>query len=235
VSDAPSSLVDVFEQQLRQRAELCGWLPMPNPQLLHEDGQTAVASLLAALQDSSTRASDMPAHLPPSRRALDLVPVSLSLLLCPLDAADPDDSYRAALWWTGLVRSEIPPSRRSDLHLFLIGPRGTIDDSVWRGRRSQMEADERFCRKFVWLPSDQPKPDEIATFFDRTFLAQPWVGASAEPRSLDPLEGLIREATDNTLLTALEVREWIARLGAADSTAGHQVAEDLVRVLEKRE
>jgi P-type conjugative transfer protein TrbL len=40
----------------------------------------------------------------------------MSVLICGLDAAQPEDAYRAALWWTGLVRSDISPTRRSDLH-----------------------------------------------------------------------------------------------------------------------
>jgi hypothetical protein len=110
---------------------------------------------------------------------------------------------------------------------------GTSDTPRWRERRSRIESDERFCRKFVWLPSREPSDPEIGAFLDRTFLAQPWAGESAEPRSLDPLERLVEEASGGgTLLTPAEARRWIARLGLVATTGTHQIAEDLIGILE---
>jgi hypothetical protein len=224
-------LAEVFERELRGRAEVHGWDLASNPRLLRDGSSEGIEALLAALPNVPTevRSSD---SLPKFRRAFDLRPVSLSLLLCLLDPLDPEDSYRAALWWAGLVRSEIAPARRSDLHLFLIAPTSSSDQPIWRERRSRIESDERFCRKFVWLPTEKPDEVEIREFLDRTFLAQPWKGRSAEPRSLDPLEQLIYDASGDSLLTSDEVRRWIARLASIDMTPTTQIAEDLVGLLE---
>jgi hypothetical protein len=134
--------------------------------------------------------------------------------------------------WTGLVRTDLAPAYRSDLHLFLIAPRGANDDAGWRGRRSRIESDDRFCRKFLWLPSNEPNETEIGTFLDRTFLATPWEGESASPLSLDPLERLIDEFHSPNI-TREETQAWIERLeafdGASGGTAG--IAEALVEVI----
>lgn len=186
--------------------------------------------MLRALPSRSAATHDE--ELPRFRRAFDLQPASLSLLVCGLDAEYPDRSYRAALWWAGLVRSRSTPVRRSDLHLLLIAPPGTDQQAAWRGRRSRFESDERFCLKFVWLPSLKPEVKEISGFLDRTFLAEPWASESAEPRSLDPLERLVDDIGDSSSLTRDEARRWIARLGATDETGFQQMAEDLVDLLE---
>ncbi len=231
MDDALSTLLDMFESGLRGRAESLGWSLTPNSQLLRQSDREGIGPLLTALSNVSSepRPSE---RLPELRRGFDLQPVSLSLLLCGLDAVDFEGSYRAALWWTGLVRSEIAPSRRSDLHLFLIGPMGTSSEADWGGIRSRIESDERFCRKFVWLPTCEPDPVEIGEFLNRTFLAQPWKGKSAEPRSLDPLEPLIEGASVEGVLASEELRRWLARLGSVDVTKVQQIAEDLVSILE---
>jgi len=227
MDEALRNLVEALEGELRGRASSFGWIPTESPQLLREaPAGTGVERLLEGLS------SDLPdptrERLPEFRRALELQPASLGVLLCGLDAKSPDESYRSALWWTGLVRSELVPSRRSDLHLFLVAPIGTINDPRWQGRRSRIESDERFCRKFVWLPSSAPDPAEIGNFLDRTFLARPWTGETAEPRSLDPLERLAEEAGTKSL-TNDETRKWIARLGSLDGI--QQIAEDLATIL----
>lgn len=231
MDEALPVLADALQLELSARAERCGWRPTPSAKLLRQpDTADGVGTLLAALPSGS---ADVPPsdRLPDFRRAIELEPASLGLLLCGLDAANPEDSYRAALWWAGLVRADIPPSKRSDLHLFLIAPKGTRDQPAWRSRRSRIESDERFCRKFVWLPSNDPDRAEIETFLDRTFLAQPWAGESAEPRSLDPLERLVEEISTKSL-NRDEARAWIGRLGSVDMSGMQQIAEDLVSILE---
>jgi hypothetical protein len=228
--DLPA-LAAALERELGSRAERCNWVATPSAQLLRaSDEGDAIETLLAALPDAPTEVRS-PDRLPDFRRAIELQPASIGLLICGLDAVKPEDSYRAALWWTGLVRANIAPSRRSDLHLFLIAPKGTHAQAEWQGRRSRIESDERFCRKFVWLPSLDPNRAELETFLDRTFLAQPWVGDSAEPRSLDPLERLVEETSSNSL-SRDEARGWVARLGSADVSGMQQIAEDLVGILE---
>jgi hypothetical protein len=169
-------------------------------------------------------------EVPRFRRAMELSPAAVSILVCGLDGEATDASYRSALWWTGLVRSGIAPSRRSDLHLFLIAPSGSRDNHEWRAKRSRIESDERFCRKFVWLPSSAPEPAEIGTFLDRTFLAKPWEGNPAEPRSLDPLEQLL-QGFSSPNMSSEEAQAWINRLSLLDSVGVSGIAEDLVAII----
>lgn len=232
--DSVPELTDALISELSVRASSSGWSARENPQLLRENDRGAIESLL--LDQSTTSVVGRPdERLPAFRRALDLQPASLSLLLCGLDADKPADAYRAALWWTGLVRSELAPTKRSDLHLFLVAPRGTSSQAAWQGHRSRYESDERFCRKFVWLPSQDPSRDEIDAFLDRTFLAKPWQSPSVAPQSLDPVERLLQEAYRGGLLHPDEVSQWITRLGQPDTTGGQQVADELVRILEARQ
>jgi hypothetical protein len=227
MDSALPALADALEHELAARAQRCGWSTTPSDALV----RTTVKSALDPKFALGT-ASDVPDgfELPRFRRAMELSPAALSILVCGLDADAMEASYRSALWWTGLVRSDISPSRRSDLHLFLIAPRGSLDDLAWRGRRSRIESDERFCRKFVWLPSSQPKSDEIDTFLDRTFLAKPWEGESAAPLSLDPLERLLDEFS-STNISREEAQAWINRLSVLDSAGVSGIAEDLVAII----
>ncbi len=229
--DELQSLLEALEQEMRERAARFGWTPSASPQLLRDiSTRTGVEGLLEGL--SADPPAPVRERLPEFRRAFELQPASLGILMCGLDAMKPWESYRSALWWTGLVRSELVPSRRSDLHLFLVAPRGTSVQPLWQGCRSRIESDERFCRKFVWLPSSQPDQTEIGTFLDRTFLAQPWTGETAEPRSLDPLERLAEDASTQNL-SPEETRKWIARLASLDGV--QQIAEDLASILEVKE
>ena len=138
------------------------------------------------------------------------------------------------MWWAGLVRARTTSARRGDLHLFLIGPQGSDEHAVWRGLRSRIESDERFCRKFVWLPSLKPGPEEIGSFLDRTFLAEPWAGGSGSQVSLDPMERIVEEVGAGNSLTLDEARRWIARLDAGDTNGFQQMAEDLMAILESK-
>jgi len=229
MDDALPDLADALETELRHRAKRCGWSTVANADALGDGNDLGTDSVLRVLPTRPVAKHDD--ELPRFRRAFDLQPASLSLLVCGLYGEDPDRSYRAALWWAGLVRSRSTPVRRSDLHLFLIAPRGSDEQAAWRGHRSRVESDERFCRKFVWLPSLQPDAKEIGGFLDRTFLAEPWASESAEPRSLDPLERLVEDIGGSSSLTSDEARRWIARLGATDENGFQQMAEDLVGIL----
>lgn len=230
MDDSLPDLAEALEQELRARAMLYGWTAVTNPQLV-EAGNASLMTLLAALPHSTP---PLPPRPPPRfRRAIELQPSSLNLLVCGLDDADFIHSYTSALWWTGQARVAIPPGKRSDLHLFLIAPTGTRDSPEWHGRRSEIETDERFCRKFVWLPSAAPEPAEIEVLLDRTFLAQPWDANSAQPTALDPLERLVSDEYKGDLLTREEARDWLARLGTIDAGGSPQLAEDLVAILER--
>ena len=118
--------------------------------------------------------------------------------------------------------------------MLLVAEPGSATSTTWRERRSCIEADERFCRKFVWLPSPSPAQSEIGAFLDRTFLAQPWNSESAIPSSLDPFDGLA-ETNLSTSLTQEEARQWLARLASAEASSPSQLADDLIALLEQKE
>lgn len=232
MDESLAAAVTELERGIRRRAERAGWSLVESSALGRTGGAQGVDSLVSALPGAVEGATPGLGQLPPYRRAFEMPPASVGFLVCGLESANPDDSYAAALWWTGLVRLDLPPSKRSDLHLFLVAPPGSANDPEWQGRRSQIESDERFCRKFVWLRSEVPSETEVSAFLDRTFLSEPWTGKGADPTALDPLEALIGDGYQSALLSAGEARLWVKRLGAAELTGMPQLADDLVAILE---
>jgi hypothetical protein len=65
-------------------------------------------------------------------------------------------------------------SNAPNLQLFLIVPTYAQGDGKWRQVAAKIEADDRLCRKLVWL-FDAANPIVSARrFLDRTFIARPW-------------------------------------------------------------
>lgn len=69
-----------------------------------------------------------------------------------------------------------------NLQLFLVGPRGAAGNPNWRALASEIEADDRVCRKLVWLPPRQVAESDARGFLARTFLAKPWEGDGQSKR-----------------------------------------------------
>jgi hypothetical protein len=61
-----------------------------------------------------------------------------------------------------------------NLQLFLAGPPGALADGRWRQLAAEIEADDRICRKLVWLFEDAPTVRDAQGFLERTFVAKPW-------------------------------------------------------------
>lgn len=61
-----------------------------------------------------------------------------------------------------------------NLQLFLAGPNGALLDPAWRQLAAEIEADDRTCRKLVWLFGESPTIEDAKGFFERTFIARPW-------------------------------------------------------------
>jgi hypothetical protein len=61
-----------------------------------------------------------------------------------------------------------------NLQLFLAGPPGALADSKWRQLAAEIEADDRICRKLVWLFEASPTARDAQGFLERTFIARPW-------------------------------------------------------------
>jgi hypothetical protein len=77
-----------------------------------------------------------------------------------------------------------------NLQLFLIGSVGSASDSNWRQLAAEAEADDRICRKLVWLPQREPTVEDAELFLGRTFLAKPWVNASTPGAQSPRLDSL---------------------------------------------
>lgn len=65
-------------------------------------------------------------------------------------------------------------SEAPNLQLFLIGPPGAISKMEWRQLAAEIEADDRTCRKLVWLYDQEPSIEDAEIFLNRTFVARPW-------------------------------------------------------------
>jgi hypothetical protein len=65
-------------------------------------------------------------------------------------------------------------SAAPNLHLFLAGPIGASGAPEWRQVAAEIEADDRVCRKLVWLFNDSPTAESAKDFLERTFVARPW-------------------------------------------------------------
>ncbi|MBY5394196.1 hypothetical protein HFN01_05085 [Rhizobium leguminosarum] len=65
-------------------------------------------------------------------------------------------------------------SEAPNLQMFLIGPEGALSKPEWRQLAAEIEADDRTCRKLVWLYDQSPTGDEASLFLNRTFVARPW-------------------------------------------------------------
>jgi hypothetical protein len=134
--------------------------------------------LLARMEpvSSADRANrDLPRAVGAAR--FDRMPV----LLGALDAAAStrrglQDTLRRYRNQAAIARSWLA-DEAPNLQLFLIGPIGSAGVSNWRQLAAEAEADDRICRKLVWLPQSQPTIEDAESFLGRTFLAKPWISA----------------------------------------------------------
>lgn len=220
---------EVLAAALERRANAFGLALTPSDHLVRDD-PGALTSLIEAIPVPRPEQPLPASKLPPDRRAYVIPSTGVSLLICALQD-EFHSSYRAALWWVGLVRSDCSPTRRSDLHLFLVGPRGVRKQAEWIRRRNAVESDERFCRKFLWLPDDSPSMGELEPFLDRTLLGRPWDAASAQPSALDPFHDVVRSLPPNQTLDSQEAERWLARLAEDEDGGTQKLAQDLVALL----
>src|SRR5882672_9376347 len=95
MADALPKLADALETEVRGRAKRLGWSTVANSDALGERSDLGIDPVLDALPERPVTVHGE--ELPLFRRALDLQPASLSLLVCGLDGERPDQSYRAAL------------------------------------------------------------------------------------------------------------------------------------------
>lgn len=114
---------------------------------------------------------DLPESVIASR--LDGTPVLFGMLVESADQADFRDAFRRYRNQATIARSWLGADAQ-ELQLFLIGPPGVASDSQWQDTARRIEADDRICRKLVWLPPSEPTIEDAVMFLGRTFLAAPW-------------------------------------------------------------
>lgn len=80
----------------------------------------------------------------------------------------------------------------ANLQLFLAAPPGAAgDDATWHEFAALIEADDRVCRKVVWLPPADSVRESAAEFLSRTFLASPWKATMvSEAAPLDSMSAI---------------------------------------------
>ncbi|MCX5581642.1 hypothetical protein [Kaistia terrae] len=61
-----------------------------------------------------------------------------------------------------------------NLQLFLVGPLGALSHRSWWQLAAGVEADDRICRKLMWLFDGSPTLESAVEFLGRTFVATPW-------------------------------------------------------------
>jgi hypothetical protein len=64
-----------------------------------------------------------------------------------------------------------------DLQMFISTPPSEASIGAWLDYAGPIEADDRICRKLVWLPAEAALGETAEEFLSRTFLASPWTAA----------------------------------------------------------
>lgn len=179
-------------------------------------------ALLRALEAAPSQEQ----YKPPEHRVALLVRGCVRLLITAIDEeSELLSACRGALWWAGAVRGSLHPISRADLHLFIVASFSAGKEESALRDRSRIEADERICRKYVWLPAFETR---VADFLDATFLARPWQRDELLPQSLDPLQQLVETAgLPRDMATA-----WVNALSSLDDVRTDVIADALSSLYE---
>jgi hypothetical protein len=119
----------------------------------------------------SRRESDLPKHV--HAAILDGYPVLIGTLDGPPNGEIIGTQLRRYRNQATIARSWLG-SAATNLHLFILGPPGALVEAAWRQLAAEIEADDRVCRKLVWLFNTDPSPYDAHEFLERTFVARPW-------------------------------------------------------------
>lgn len=157
---------------LRQAAETIGATITDSPEYLKGDLFNAEV-LSNAISGSTVRrqGSDLPASI--EAVIFDDFPVLLGVLTGPPKRGNVSTQVLRYRNQATIARSWLGAAA-PNLHLFLAGPVGAFGASEWRQLAAEIEADDRVCRKLVWLFNDFPTVDSAKEFLERTFVARPW-------------------------------------------------------------
>ncbi|CAM3134041.1 ABC-three component system middle component 1 [Paracoccus nototheniae] len=117
------------------------------------------------------RDSDLPRHV--AAATLDGIPVLFGMLDGSALKRSIDQQMRRYRNQATIARSWLG-SDAPNLQLFVSAPSGALRDPAWRQLAAEIEADDRTCRKLVWLFEGSPTLDDAKGFLERTFIARPW-------------------------------------------------------------
>lgn len=151
-----------------------------------------------------------PHDLPNHARGLQLGRYALLLTLLP-EAPDEDGIshfLRRVRNQCVVAKSYLSPPAALDLHVIIIGPRGSEGVDRWKALALMVERDERAARKLVWLRPSEVSADEqsFEDFAKRSFLARPWITDAIF--SMAPLDNVHRSATSDVIPSDI-AGEWI--------------------------
>jgi hypothetical protein len=104
---------------------------------------------------------------------IDDIPVLIGALSGTAPRASAETQLRRYRNQATIARSWLA-AEAPNLQLFLIGPPGAIGKMEWRQLAAEIEADDRTCRKLVWLYDQAPSVEDAEIFLSRTFVARPW-------------------------------------------------------------
>ena len=157
---------------LRQAAGTIGATVTDAPEYLKGDRFNSEV-LSDAISGSTVRrqGSDLPASV--EAVICDDFPVLLGVLTGPPNRGSVSTQVLRYRNQATIARSWLG-SAAPNLHLFLVGPVGAFGAPEWRQLAAEIEADDRVCRKLVWLFNDSPTADSAKEFLERTFVARPW-------------------------------------------------------------
>jgi hypothetical protein len=214
-----------FTERLRASAEKAGLVVKERPELAGQvfSGGTSSASTLH------------PTDLPLESLALGVGRYTVVLGLLPdvpaLEAIR--ETLRRYRNQCVVARSFLSPDQSLDLHLMLVGPRGSEREDAWRAAALMAERDDRVARKLTWLRPEDPQRDSESydEFVRRTFIARPWVRASEfEDVALDQLSEL---GTVSEALPRYTADEW-ERIALDSNKTPDQIVAALVKAWERR-
>jgi hypothetical protein len=117
------------------------------------------------------REGELPHHV--AAATLDGMPIMFGMLVGSPLQQSVDQQMRRYRNQATIARSWLG-SEAPNLQLFLTAPRGALRDPTWRQRAAEIEADDRTCRKLVWLFAGSPTLEDAKGFLGRTFVARPW-------------------------------------------------------------
>lgn len=157
---------------LRQAAGTIGAAVTDAPEYLKGDRFNSEV-LSDAISGSAVRrqGSDLPASV--EAVIFDDFPVLLGVLTGPPNRGNVSTQVLRYRNQATIARSWLGAAA-PNLHLFLAGPVGAFVAPEWRQLAAEIEADDRVCRKLVWLFNDFPTADSAKEFLERTFVARPW-------------------------------------------------------------